>query len=108
MIIKTKLLALLGFPLIEKTDEQTRGSLESVQIVADLPNPKLPLLLSLLSPSAGSAVNSNEYENSFHIEKRDAVQNIIILYVNTFSFLRFLLQIGHAMQSKEFSSSIKS
>lgn len=88
MIIKTKLLALLGFPLIEKTDEQTRGSLEPVQIVADLPNPKLPLLLSLLSPSAGSAVNSNEYENSFHIEKRDAVQNIIILYVNTFSFFK--------------------
>lgn len=60
---------------MEETDEQTRGSLDPVQTVADLPNPKLPLLLSLLSPLAGSAVNSNQYKNSFHIEKRDAVQN---------------------------------
>lgn len=76
------------FSVIEKRYEQTRGSLDPVQAVADLPIPKLPWLLSLLSPAAGSAVNSNQYKNSFHIEKRDAVQNIIILYVNTFSFFK--------------------
>lgn len=85
------------FPLIEKTDEQTRGSLDPVQTVADLPNPKLPSLLSLLSPSASSAVNNNQYKNSFHTENRDAVQNIVILYVNIFSFLKELFYKLHML-----------
>lgn len=86
MLIKKKIIRTIMLPLLEKTDEQTRGSLDPVQTVADLPNTKLPLILSLLSPSASSAVNSNQYNNSFHIEKRDAKHyNFICKY---FYFLK--------------------
>lgn len=86
------------FPLLEKTDEQTRGSLDPVQTVADLPNTKLPLILSLLSHQLVQQWTATSTTTHFTLKRE--MQNIIILYVNTFTFLKNNFSTSYTCHAK--------